>query len=354
MSSPRSAIDQKFRAHRALLATASLVVIIAGLRAAESILVPLLFAVFLGILGSAPLMWLQRRGVPKPLSVLSVALSIIAVFAMVGALLGNSLNTFTSELPQYRSRLEALLPSLTDYLAAYGVELSLTQSLEGFGVGQFLDLFGRTVRGVASALSSTLFVFICMTFILVEAAEIRGKITQVLHTSVDLTRIRGIGGDVQKYLIIKTFTSMLTGIAVGGWVWVMGGEFALLWGLVAFLFNYVPIVGSIIASIPAILLSLVSFGVPHALALAVGYIVINVGISNFFEPILMGRRLGLSPLVILLSLLFWGWIWGPAGMLLSVPLTMILKIALEYTSDLQWVAKLMEAGSGSEAHCAQR
>ncbi|RMG41331.1 MAG: AI-2E family transporter [Candidatus Dadabacteria bacterium] len=143
-------------------------------------------------------------------------------------------------------------------------------------------------------------------------------------------------------MAIKTVTCMITGILVGLWIWVMGMEFAVLWGFIAFLLNYIPFVGSIIAAIPAIILALAQQGFGVGLTLAIGYIVINIGVSNFLEPVLMGRRLGLSPLVVFLSLVFWGFVWGPAGMLLSVPLTMIIKILLEHSHDFRWIAVLMD------------
>ena len=123
----------------------------------------------------------------------------------------------------------------------------------------------------------------------------------------------------------------------------LGLGFPLLWGLVAFIFNYIPNLGSILAAIPPVLLALVQFGPARAAVVAVGYLVINIGLANFLEPYLMGRRLGLSTLVVFLSLVFWGWVWGPVGMLLSVPLTVIVKIALENTKDFRWVAIMLGA-----------
>ena len=118
---------------------------------------------------------------------------------------------------------------------------------------------------------------------------------------------------------------------------------ALLWGLVAFLLNYVPNLGSIIAAVPAVLLALVQYGVGHALLVLMGYVAVNMLLGNLLEPVLMGRRLGLSTLVVFLSLVFWGWVWGPVGMLLSVPLTMIAKIFLENTRDLAWLAVMLDS-----------
>jgi AI-2 transport protein TqsA len=136
-------------------------------------------------------------------------------------------------------------------------------------------------------------------------------------------------------------TSMTTGLLVGLWTLAVGLDFPLFWGLTAFLLNYVPTVGSLVAAVPAVALGLVQLGPGGALLVALGYIVINVTIGNLIEPQVMGRGLGLSPLVVLLSLLFWGWVWGPLGMLLSLPLTMVLKIMVENVPQLAWLAVLM-------------
>jgi predicted PurR-regulated permease PerM len=159
----------------------------------------------------------------------------------------------------------------------------------------------------------------------------------------DEDRLAKVVTEVQTYLSIKTVVSLTTGVVLGAWAWVMQLDFPILLGMTAFLLNYIPTVGSIIAAVPAILLSLILFGdFGHALLVTLGYVVVNTLFGNILEPSLMGRRLGLSTLVVILSLLFWGWAWCPLGALLSVPLTVIVKIWLENTTDLRWVAVLID------------
>ncbi len=129
---------------------------------------------------------------------------------------------------------------------------------------------------------------------------------------------------------------------------IIGVDFPLLWGMLAFLLNYIPTFGSILAAIPPVLLAMVQLGPGHAIAALAVFVMLNVLLGNFVEPYFMGRRLGLSTLVVFLSLVFWGWVWGPVGMLLSVPLTMIVKIMLENTEDLSWIAVLLGAGPKHE------
>jgi len=128
---------------------------------------------------------------------------------------------------------------------------------------------------------------------------------------------------------------------LGLWCWILGVDFPVLWGLLAFLFNFIPNIGSILAAVPPVLLALVQFGIGRTLAVAGGYVAVNMVVGNVIEPMVFGRKLGLSNLVVFLSLVFWGWIWGPVGMLLSVPLTMVVKLALEHSEQYHWVAVLL-------------
>ncbi|MAN96377.1 MAG: hypothetical protein CME08_05260, partial [Gemmatimonadetes bacterium] len=149
--------------------------------------------------------------------------------------------------------------------------------------------------------------------------------------------------EVQAYLGIKTLVSLATGLSIGVLAWLLDLEFPVLLGLIGFVMNYIPTVGSLLAALPALFLSLVQFtSVGHLLLVGGGYGVINMVFGNLIEPNLMGKRLGLSTLVVILSLLFWAWVWGPVGALLAVPLTMIVKIMLENIEDLRWMAILLD------------
>jgi predicted PurR-regulated permease PerM len=146
---------------------------------------------------------------------------------------------------------------------------------------------------------------------------------------------------VQRYLVIKTITSALTGVLVTIGCWIIGLDFAMLWGLLAFALNYIPTIGSIVAAVPPILLAFIQLGPVSALLVTVLNLAVNFGVGNVMEPRMMGRGLGLSSLVVFLSLVFWGWIWGPMGMLLSVPLTVVVKIMFEYHEETRPVAVLL-------------
>jgi predicted PurR-regulated permease PerM len=209
--------------------------------------------------------------------------------------------------------------------------------------GQVVTFAWENLTLVLAIASNAFLIFIVLIFILAEATVFPAKFRAILgrergHSS----RLTKIVAEVQEYLGIKTFISLATGVILGAWCWVMDLDFPVLLGLVAFVLNYVPTIGSVIASAPALLLALILHGPAWALFVGLGYLVVNLGFGNLIEPNLLGRRLGLSTLVVILSLIFWGWVWGPIGALLAVPLTMVVKIMLENTSDLRWVAILLD------------
>jgi predicted PurR-regulated permease PerM len=179
-------------------------------------------------------------------------------------------------------------------------------------------------------------------FILLEAASFPAKLQAIKGApDASLSRWEYFLNDVKQYMAIKTWVSLATGILIAAWVAILGVDFPLLWGLLAFALNYVPNIGSIIAAVPAVLLALVQVGAIKALLLAGGYVTVNLIMGNAIEPRFMGKGLGLSTLVVFLSLLFWGWVLGPVGMLLSVPLTITAKIALDSREDTRWLAVLL-------------
>ena len=154
---------------------------------------------------------------------------------------------------------------------------------------------------------------------------------------------------MQSYLLIKTLMSLITGAIIAIVLALMGVDFPLLWGALAVLLNYIPTIGSIIAAVPPILLSLVQLGPWYALGVTILFLAVNMIIGNILEPAFTGKQLGLSPLVVFISLLFWGWVWGPTGMILSVPLTMIIKIIMENTEGMRWMAKVLDASPAAKA-----
>lgn len=330
---------------KVLFSLACVVVIVFGLRLAAPILLPAALALFLTVLSLPIMVWLRNRRVPKASAVIIPVLVNVAVVGLLITLFSQSLSELQRELPRYLNTLTQLQASWFEALEGRtGIVLTEYMTMELIDPGAIIGLARGAVGRIAQFVSMTFIVFLIMAFMLSEATVFPDKFHYITgNTAPDEDRLTKVVTEVQTYLGIKTVISLLTGAILGAWAYLMGLDFPILLGLVAFLLNYVPTVGSILAAIPALLLSIILVGtVGHAVLVSMGYVVVNTVFGNIIEPNLMGRRLGLSTLVVILSLLFWGWAWGPLGALLSVPLTVVVKIWLENTTDLRWVAILLD------------
>lgn len=328
-----------FTGYRFLVGTASAIIVVAGIVQLQAILAPFLFALLVAIAGAIPLAWLQSRKVPGPVAAFIVASLFCAILVVLGSLAASSVDGLAEALPRYQVNFETLFDKIQSRLSPYGV--MLPSSFNQVDERVVLGVITGVVHGAARSFSSLATALVILVFLLLEAADYRVKFQAALSDSVDVGRLGKVTEDVQRYLSVKTFTSAVTGVLIWLLCILVGVEFPLLWGLIAFVLNYIPVVGSIIAAVPAVLLACINLSFLSVIILTVGYAVVNTTVSNFLEPQLMGRHLGLSPLIIFMSLIFWGWAWGPIGMFLSVPITMLVKILLENSEDLKWVATLM-------------
>ena len=333
-----------------LITVAAFVIVVAGMRAAERILVPFLLSVFLAIICAPPLFWLRRKHVPTALALLIVIAGIMGIGLLMGTLVGASLKDFSATLPVYQVRLQEETKALLAWFERIGIEISDQVLLEYFDPGAAMRLVAKTLTRLGGVLTNAFFIVLTVVFMLLEASNFPNKLRAILDPSnPTLANFDKITNDVKRYMARKTLVSLATGICIAIWLAILGVNYPLLWGLLAFLLNFVPNIGSIIAAIPAILLAFVQLGVSSALFAGLGFFVVNGVIGNVIEPRFVGRGLGLSTLVVFLSLVFWGWVLGPVGMLLSVPLTMTVKIALESSEDTRWIAILLGSGASAEA-----
>lgn len=328
---------------RLLLGMAALIVVVAGLRAAAVFFLPLLLALFLTILSLPLLGWLRRHRVPSVPAITLTMMASMAVLGLVGVVFSVSIDTVTEKMPEYQSRVRHLVQQPVDWLESHDVPVTKEFSPEALDLGAMVDLVSSTFRGVATALSNIVLVLLMMVFMLWESIILPGKLRAARKFGkFDPDRLQGVVTRVQRYLLLKTVICLATGIAIGLLVRLVGLDFALFWGFLAFVLNYIPNIGSVLAAVPAVVLAMVQLGPTRALVIAAGYLAVNMLIGNLLEPAVMGRGLRMSPLAIFLALIFWGWVWGPLGMILSVPLTVSLKILFENTESLRWFAALLD------------
>ncbi len=330
-----------------LFFAAALVIVVAGMRAAQQILVPLLVASFLALISASPVFWLQHKRLPGPLAVFLVVLGFLSIGVGFGTWLGTSLQDFSAAIPRYQKALAEDIAQIQQWLSRMGVPLSEKTFVQYVDPGASMQLVANMLTGLGAILTNTFLIGLTVIFMLLEASSFQKKARVAFGNPQGASKQFGqFTTAINHYLGIKTLVSLATGISVTFWVWLLGIDFPLIWGLLAFLLNYIPNLGSIIAAIPAVLLAYIQYDPGRMLLVAFGYLVINVVFGNFIEPRMMGRKLGLSTLVVFLSLVFWGWLWGPVGMLLSVPMTMIVKIALENNESTQWLGIFLDSESG--------
>lgn len=335
-----------------VISIAAVIVIIFGMQMASALLVPFLIAAFLALITVRPMLWLQDRRIPSFLAALLIVTAIMLMLAVVGTILGSSIADFTASLPSYQARLDVIVDGAVAFIAKFvSADTPIENLSDMVDPGWAMGLVASILNSLKDVLTNAFLIIFTMIFMLLEVSSVAVKVEAAFGRSTEsLKRPRAFLQNLGRYLGIKTLVSVATGLCTGVLTWSIGLDFPLLWAMLAFLLNYIPTIGSIIAAVPAVLLALVQMGPGEAGATAIGFAAINVVFGNVIEPRLMGYGVGISPLVIFVGLIFWGFVFGPVGMLLSVPLTMTLKLALESDDRTRWIAILL--GSERDAQHA--
>lgn len=334
---------------KATLTVAALFVILAGIKTATNIIVPFLLSVFIAIICNPLVKHIERYRIPKMVAIVIVIAIFVSVVVSLAGLVGSSLSQLSELLPVYREQLKGEFAWVINQLAHFNIQLSKEMLIEYFDPAAAMGLARDMLSGLGNVMANMFLIVITVIFMLFEAPMVAKKI----HLSLDdpemrIKQIDRFLQSVNHYLAIKTLVSIGTGILVSFMLWVVGLDFYLLWGVLAFLLNYIPNIGSIIAAVPAMSLALLQLSPAMAGIIGLGYLLINTLMGNVIEPRYLGRGLGLSTLVVFLSLIFWGWLLGTVGMLLSVPLTMIIKIGLESSQEGKWLAVLLSGDEVSD------
>jgi predicted PurR-regulated permease PerM len=332
---------------RTLYGLAAVVVVLAGLKLGAPILVPIALALFLALLSLPLFRALVGRRVPIWLASLITVLVLLAGIAVFVVLILGSLAELRVTGPAYYRTLQERVAYTFEWWQAKGV------AIESFVPPRWRDpqtiaaLAGATVRGILALVSETTIVLLLLVFLLGESAAFPARLARMpARVRGSFRRFGNVSRELQRYLLVKTAMSAAVGVAAGAWVAWLDVEFAVLWGLIAFGCHFIPNVGAFLAAVPAMLVAIVQYDLGKAVAIAIGYFVIGLLLGNLAEPALLGRRLGLSTLAVFVSLLVWGWLWGPVGMFLSVPLTMGVRILLAEGGEWSWAAGLLDSRPG--------
>lgn len=324
---------------------ASLIVIIGGLKIGATIVVPVLLAAFIAIICATPIHALTAHGVPKSIAVFGVLLLVIVSSLLLIAMVGHSLHDFLRDFPVYRARMiddHLRLRSWVEQVGGGELDLEYLNPIKG------LDVVSRSMNSLGNLFTNGFLILLIVVFMLFESADIPDKLKALSKRDPawekSLQSAEEITHEIRRYMVIKTGVGVLTGLSVAAWLAVLGIDYCLLWGVLTFLLNFIPNIGAILAAIPAVTMAYVQLGPQPAAFAALGFLAVNLFYGYAVEPRVLGRGLDMSTLVVFLSLVFWGWVLGPAGMLLSVPLTMIVKIAARSSEETMWITILLGSG----------
>ncbi|MBL9131611.1 MAG: AI-2E family transporter, partial [Verrucomicrobiaceae bacterium] len=352
---PENHVDWSQRGSQVVVTLACLFVVLAGMKLAANLLLPVVYAFFLAVLSYPLVRVLRRHRWPTPLALGVTMFFNLAVIAGLITIAVRLCISFYADLPRYIKGLTTKFGEIAVWVEGQGVPGAKAEFDSMFNSNNIIDwvtsenvvgslgsMLGSTFGVLGTVFVGLIMVLLLMMFILMEAQGTHMRLQAIkLSGGPDFSGLMRSADDIQKYLGVKTLISALTGVLAGALCWFFDLQYPLLWAILAFVFNYIPAVGSTAASIPAIAEAFVHHGLAHAIVVAIGYGGINFCLDNFVQPHLLGNRFGISPLVVILSVIFWGWIWGPLGMFLAVPLTMVMKVILDNSEEFRWISVAM-------------
>ena len=326
---------------------AAFVVVIAGMVFASSIISTMLLALFISIIAAHPINWLRARKIPEWLALSIVLITITATFILLGGIIGNTIASFSQDVPIYEKSLKTIADNAIQYLNSKGFEISELEIEKMLNVSSIMNLTVTLLSNLGEVMGNTILIFFVAIFLLLEMDDFSFKFLAIKHGVGESLRLITISSNIRHYLSIMTLISLITAVLIWASLAILGIKYAILWALIAFLLNFIPNIGSIIAAIPAVLFALIQSGVSGAFWTIVIYLVVNMVVGNIAAPKMLGKGLGLSTFIAFISFIFWGYILGTVGMFLSVPLTMAIKIYLEQDEKTRWIAVLL--GTNEEA-----
>ena len=331
---------------RTLITAAAAFVVLFGLKESREVAVPIVMAAFLAIISYPITSVLRRVRFPHWLA---VAFTVVVDFGIISAVVwvvrflardvaANLRGNLTQQLT---TKFNALMSQLDQWGIGDQARDLLSDPQSLIDPQQIISLSQSITGQIVSFMAVTTLVLILMTFMLGEAPLFRRNLGFLPAGAKEKAQILTALQDIQRYLLIKSIASFSTGMLAYWLCHVMSIPFAFLWGFVACVLNFIPTIGSIVAAVPPILLALLLGDWSTVLIVSLGYLAINSAIGNGIEPLFLGKQFGIATTVVLLSVIVWGWVWGPFGMLLAVPFTVLTKLALEYSSDFRWLAAII-------------
>ena len=323
-----------------LISIACVVIILAGLKAAQTIVVPFLLAIFITVLVSPLVLYVQKLRVGRVFSFLLVTFAFVAIMVFFGSVIFDAIKEFSARLPELQAKFNDVLQGISARLVRFGVEFDV----QGLGVdpNEVAAQISTLLRKTGSIVSTGFFIFIMVSFMVFESSMMDEKIRYFSQRShATHTFVKKFASNLKKYLLIKTIASACTGALIGLGLWALGVPYAALWGILAFVLNFIPTIGSIVAVFPTLFVTLSTMDISYSVWTIAIYLAVNVAIGNIIEPRFLGQGLGLSTISVLAGLLLWGFVLGIGGLFLAVPLTMSIQIALASNDKTKSIATLL-------------
>ena len=321
---------EKYKAYihglRFWIISAAVIIVIAGLKAASFMVNVLLLSIFVTAICLPLLDLLKRKKVPETLAIIMVILGLIVVSGLMFTIIGSSISNFIDKIPYYEGKFHEFWVATFEWLSKYNLANEKT-FIKELNPKNLFSVLGGFLSGFGNFLASLLLVLIIFIFMIFEASTYGRKLRLISPTS--FTQSTDMRRRLSKYFGIKFLTSFATGFFVAIALLIMGIDFPILWGFLAFILNFIPSIGSFIAAVPGVLLALIQLGPFGGLITAIIYFVINTVIGNIVEPQLMGKSLGISPVIVFIAMIFWGFVLGPVGMLFATPLMIVIKIIFD-------------------------
>jgi len=335
-----------YKVNRYYMAFIAGVLLLAVLKITRAIIVPIVISFFLVMLLMPVVRFLTKYKVPLFIAVIISMIVLIAFIGVFGMLFVFSLSSLQESIPKYSAKFESFMTSIFTTLKEQGIEMNYQILLEQVSLKQIAAIVGKSMMSFLALLSNLTIIFFITLLTLLESRRFKEK-TEAAYggkNSAFAGTIKIVGREIQRYIFLKTVISLATGLCVWIFLAVVGVKFALLWGILTFLLNYIPNIGSIIAGVPPLVMTMLQFEHPlvYAVIVLIGLLTIQIVIGNLTDPKVMGKSLNISTPVVFIAMIFWGWMWGIVGMFLSVPLLVCVKAILAHSFSLKPVNVLLE------------
>lgn len=319
-----------------------LLILLLVLKFSSALIVPFLVATALAIILAPTLNFFERKKIPKIISLIVIVLLGLMPLVILGGYIGSEAKDFANNFSEITEKFNVSLDQFARFMDGFGIHVKhreFDQILEHNNIGEII----RNLAAQAGSQFSNIFlIFFMVAFMLMESKFFYNKMLKLAHESgKDVVELMRIIEKIKSYFSIKVKTSLFTAVWVLLVLWFYDVSYFYLWAALAFALNFIPVIGSILAAVPPIIMAFLDHSFMTSVWVAMWYLIINTVVGNILEPKIMGKGLGLSALIIFLSMTFWGWIFGPAGMILSVPLTMSFQFFFSQYKETEWIAFML-------------